>query len=170
MERLRKNSHCGKRSIHAGNKSFACGRGPRQHSSLARHLITWGGVCHFATSCQDVQSLATEWVFALAVAEMKPAGGSLSRLVSLFEHYPINMFCSYPIEDSCLWIPFLSDGESCFGAPILRPAEFTRMVRQILARDCLLSIPQERHIANGPSSPLSKVRSAKAQLFAKPGR
>lgn len=154
-----------------GTRVLLVGEGLGQHSSLARRLTIWGGDCHFATSYRDVQSLATQWVFALAIGEMKFAGGSLTRLVSLFEHYPTNMFCSYPIEDSCLWIPLLSNGRICLGAPLLRPAEFTRLLQRTLTNERLLSVSEEKggDVVKEPQSPLSVGSSVRAHRFAKAG-
>lgn len=45
------------------------------------------------------------------------------------------VFCSFPVEDSCWWIPVIYRGRKCLGTPALRPSEFLgelgKMVKKI---------------------------------------
>jgi len=44
------------------------------------------------------------------------------------------VFYVFPVEDSCWWLPALQHGVDCFGAPALRPKEFSAQLKQILGQ------------------------------------
>ena len=42
-----------------------------------------------------------------------------------------NLVCSYPVDDSCLWIRVLDKGNVSRDAPALRPSDFGRLLREV---------------------------------------
>jgi hypothetical protein len=51
--------------------------------------------------------------FRLVISGTNPTNDSAS-LIPLLEGSPTTLFCSYPIEDSCLWIRILNNGNVCW--------------------------------------------------------
>lgn len=101
-------------------------------SDVAVRLATWDARCQFANSCQEVCALLGQQDFQLVISELKLADGSALQAAPLLEGSPTTMFCSLPVEDSCLWIQVVEKGRACFRPSIWRPREFGRVLRRVL--------------------------------------
>ena len=136
---------------------------------LAKRLASWGGEFQFAASYRNLQSMADQAVFALVLAELTPGAHSFTGLISLFEHRPTTVYCSYPIEDGCLWIPLLSSGKTCLGEPFLRPSELTRILRRTLAHRCARVAGPDLLVSKETSPAPLKTTPEGSALLAKAG-
>jgi hypothetical protein len=54
------------------------------------------------------------------------------RLVSELAGFDVSIFYSLPVENGCWWLPALSHGSNCHGAPAFRRSEFPRELERIL--------------------------------------
>ncbi len=125
-------------------KILLVGESLNQHSHLADLLTNWGGECRFATSHKEACDLLGQQAFELVLSEMHPMDGSVLRMIPLLEGSPTSLFCFHPIEDSCLWMPVVERGQSCWGAPALRPGEFARVLRRALTEGCTAPVSERR--------------------------
>jgi PleD family two-component response regulator len=103
------------------------------HSALARRLARWGACCNFAKSWEEVCKLLGERKFDFVVCEANLAGLSALRAVPLLKGSTATLYCSFPIEDSCLWIRVVEKGRACDTPLAWRPNEFERILRKALA-------------------------------------
>lgn len=105
-------------------------RGCRQ---LATRLERRGCRWWFASATNDIRSLLEERPFHLVLSTRPVVQGSI--IMDLLNGFACNVFYSYPIEDSCLWLQAAQYGRACTKAPVLRPSEFgsalDRMVRDL---------------------------------------
>jgi len=133
-------------------KVLLVGESLNQYSHLAGLLTKWGGECRFATSHEEACTLLGQQTFELVVSEMHPMHGSALRLIPLLEGSPTSLFCFHAIEDGCLWMPVVERGQSCWGAPALRPSAFARVLRRTLAEGRTVSV-SERRMPESPAAP-----------------
>ena len=95
--------------------------------------IAWDVDCQFANSYLGACELFKHHAFRLVISGANPKDDSAS-LIPLLEGSPTTLLCFYPIEDSCLWIRVLDNGNACWGAPTLRPSDFGQL-RRVLNRE-----------------------------------
>ena len=105
---------------------------PRSH--VAQRLVNWDADCQFANSYSEASKLLKRHAFRLVISGTNPKNDS-AALIHLLEGSPTTLFCSYPIQDSCLWIRILDNGNVCWDAPALRPSDFGQLLRQVLNSD-----------------------------------
>lgn len=152
-----------------GNKILLVGERLGRDVLLAKRLASWGGEFQFAASYRNLQSMAGQSVFALVLAELTPGAHFFTELISLFEHRPTTVYCSYPIRDGCLWIPLLSGGKTCLGEPFLSPCDLTRILRRTLAHQYASAVGPDPLASKEISlSPLKTIPEESA-LLAKAG-
>lgn len=101
-------------------------------SDIARRLAHWDADCRFAKSYAEVREFLTQQTFQLVISARILMDGSVRRVIPLLEGSQTTLFCSYPVEDSCLWMRVLDRGQVCWGMPALRPSEFGRVLRQVV--------------------------------------
>jgi|SRR5579859_149800 len=101
-------------------------------SFLLQCLEKRGCECHMAISSAEAALLFSKRGFDLVLCTgwMRGMNGLIATLIGS----RASLFCSHPVEDSCLWLPVVRDGEKCLGAPALRPGEFARAVYGILGQ------------------------------------
>lgn len=97
--------------------------------SVRRHLENQGCHCRFVATYSEGIELLGELHFDVILSSGMPG---IRNLVSSLFGLPVSVFCSHPIEDSCLWLPVLVKGKECFGAPALHPKEFSKKLDEIL--------------------------------------
>jgi hypothetical protein len=146
------------------------GESLNQYSYLAQRLTSWGGECRFAISHKDVCALVGQQNFELVISQMNLVDGSALRMIPLLEGSPTSLFCFHPIEDSCLWMPVVEKGRICFGAGVLQPIEFGRILRRTLTEGRGMAVAELR-VQELPAAPeLSPLqREAKPRALAKAG-
>jgi hypothetical protein len=53
-------------------------------------------------------------------------------MIALLGRSNCHVFYAYPVENGCWWLPLMSGGQECLGAPALRPREFVGVLDQTL--------------------------------------
>jgi hypothetical protein len=141
-----------------------------QYSHLARRLTSWGTGCQFAISYKEVCALLGQQTFELVISGMRLVNGSALRMIPLLEGSSSSLFCFHPVQDSCLWIPIVEGGQVCWGAPVLHPGEFGRLLRRTLTEERTVSVSGAR-VAASPAlpSPSSSQSLTEARQLAKAG-
>lgn len=108
-------------------------------ASVRRHLEGQGCDCRFVSSYAEGLKLFGQLRFDLILSSGVPG---IRNVTSSLLGLPVSVFCSHPIEDSCLWLPVLVAGKECLGEPALHPKEFSKRLDQILDE---LGPHQRRH-------------------------
>ena len=108
------------------------GEGSGSFSGIIRRLEKTGCRCQFANSYAEAQRLVEEEAFELVLSAIPPREKAMSLLTMALAGTHANVFYAHPVEDSCWWLPVLRDGLQCFGAPALRPSEFTRLLDRVV--------------------------------------
>ena len=115
-------------------KVLLVGECASSHSPIAQRLATWDVDCQFANSYSETRELFKHHAFRLVISGTNLKDDSAS-LIPLLEGSHTTLFCSYPIEDSRLWIRVLDNGNACWDAPALRPGDFGQLLRRVLNRE-----------------------------------
>lgn len=90
-----------------------------------------GCECEFANSYTAAMELVEREQFDLILSSGQPG---IRALVATVLGSPVSLYCAHAIEDSCLWIPVVSNGTECLGEPPLRPCEFAETLKRIAGR------------------------------------
>lgn len=98
--------------------------GETNHGSsyLRGQLESRGCRCWFAQSSAESMALVALHSFQLILST-----GPLHLYDPLLDKLGPSdcaVYCSYPVEDGCWWLPVLYHGRKHFGTPALRPSEF----------------------------------------------
>jgi hypothetical protein len=148
------------------------------HSALAQRLARWGARCSFATSRGEICRLLGERPFDIVVCAATLADGSALRVVPLLAGSQTTLFCSIPVEDSCLWIRVVEKGHVCGRPFVWHPSEFGRVLHQALLDDRGDFAPMEyglktdgagrsfrpiKILANSESKQLARLRSRRIE-------
>ncbi len=115
----------------SGVNVLLIGESERGCWQLTRRLEKRGCRWWFASTMEEVRSLVDQRPFRL-VLSTRPVT-QRSPLMDLLSGSDCNVFYSYPIEDSCLWLRAVRDGETWLAAPALRPGEFASALDEIVA-------------------------------------
>jgi len=97
---------------------------------LMRRFEQRGCQCWFANGSDEVRSLLAARPFRLVVST-RPVSQA-NPLMNLLRGSDCSLFYSYPIEDSCLWLQPIRDGQLCLNAPSLRPSEFMGLLDKLV--------------------------------------
>lgn len=100
------------------------GEGPQGFSYLANRLGRQGLTCQSATSYEEACRLLSRKEFELVLCPMRLRGHTLYPLIRELHGTRASLFCTYPVEDGCWWLPALCRGQDCFGSGALLPSEF----------------------------------------------
>jgi hypothetical protein len=106
------------------------GEGAQGLSYLFRRLEQLGCDCVFATSPEGAVTLIGRQHFHL-ILSTRPLH-EIDPLLPLLSESDCTVFCSYPVQDGCWWLPFVRHGQKCLGAPSFRPSEFTGFLGQLI--------------------------------------
>ncbi len=101
-------------------------------STCVRWLQGHSCECHFATSYREACELLLQRHFHLVLSEMRLADGSAYPLLSRLEGTHSTLFFRVTVDRGCWWLPALLRGQSCWGAPGLRPREFAQALDDIV--------------------------------------
>jgi CheY-like chemotaxis protein len=100
--------------------------GETAQSSL--HLTQWlerrGCRCQFSSSCKEACNLIAGQAFDFVLSHFELPDNSAYPILEKLVGSATTLFFSKLIEDGCLWIPALSQGERWPAARVLRPREF----------------------------------------------
>jgi hypothetical protein len=86
--------------------------------------------CSIAHSADDIVSALEQHVFDLILS----ATWIQDELLAKLADSKSTLFFSYPVRNSCWWLPVLHRGEQCLGEPALRPNEFARLIRSFAGK------------------------------------
>jgi hypothetical protein len=126
----------------SGMKVLLLGENAKGSSYLLHRLEQRGCHCWFADSAEQGLVLldAHEFDLVLITCSLHQA----SRMTAVLGRVNCSVFCCYPVEDGCWWVPLVSQGHKCLGAPALRPKEFVsmldKMIREIVLSDVAAAV------------------------------
>lgn len=105
------------------------GKSERDLFLLRQHLVEQECQCTFVSSYSEGVKLFDHQRFDLVLCSGQPG---IRTLFPSVIGSVASLFCAHPIEDGCLWVPVVLNGEECLGVPPLRPSEFTETIRRIV--------------------------------------
>jgi len=108
------------------------GEGSGSFAGIIRRLEKSGCRCQVANSYAEAQHLVEEDGFELVLSVIPPRENAMSLLTVALAGTHANIFYAHRVEDGCWWLPVLRDGLQCFGAPALRPSEFTNLLDRVV--------------------------------------
>lgn len=101
-----------------------------QVADLLKFVEIRGCHCSIAASGQAATSLEQQG-FDLVISAV-PLEQS-DPLIRHLDQSDCAVFYSYPVEDSCWWVPLMKRGGKCLGIPALRPSEFVAVLDRAIA-------------------------------------
>ena len=108
--------------------------------SRAFRLVEWlqslGCEYHIAASFQEARTLLETRRFDVVLSETDLSDGNAYGLISAVTGSPTSLFFCLAVEHSYWWLPAVTQGRECLGAPALQPAEFARMLQEIVCEPC----------------------------------
>jgi hypothetical protein len=105
------------------------GRTEMDFSLVRQHLQNQGCNCRFVPSYSEGVALLGQVRFDLILSSGQPG---IRALVSTIVGSATSLFCAHAVEDSCLWVPVVLNGDECLGLPPLHPNEFTERIGAII--------------------------------------
>lgn len=117
-------------TVSQGVKVLLLGESAQGLSFLLRRLEQLGCDCMVATSTEGAIALI-EWQHFHLILCTRPLH-EIDPLLPLLSESDCTVFCSYPVQDGCWWLPFVRHGQKCLGAPAFRPSEFTGFLGQLI--------------------------------------
>lgn len=109
-------------------------------SRLADWLERLGCEYRITASYQEARTLLETRRFDVVLSETDLPDGNAYGLISTVIGSPTSLFFCLAVEDSYWWLPAVAQGRECWGAPARRPAEFTRMLPEILFQSTAAAI------------------------------
>lgn len=106
--------------------------GSGSFSGIIRRLDKIGCRCRVAKSYAEARSLVAAETPELVLSVIPPRDNAMSSLTAALAGTNASVFYVHPVEDSCWWLPALCHGSPCFGAPALRPSEFTILLDRVV--------------------------------------
>jgi hypothetical protein len=97
---------------------------------LARRLEQNGCHCWFVRSTEEAVKLLDGEGFRL-ILSTKPLHLANSVIARMGELNCSAYYCC-PVENGCWWLPVVTHGKKCLGAPAMRPSEFVGALDQIV--------------------------------------
>jgi hypothetical protein len=108
------------------------GDGPQVFSLSQRQLERKACRCHFARSQRGLEELLNQKQFDIVLTMHRIEGRSTDWLGAALSGSRTTLFYALPVEVGCWWVPVLRVGTECFGAPALRPREFSDVLNEIV--------------------------------------
>lgn len=120
-------------TVHGGvTQVLLLGIGVTSASTCVGWLRLRGCEFHFATSYREACELLRRCNFNLVLSEMRLADGSAYPLLARLMGTHSTLFFRVTVYQGCWWLPGLVRGQSCWGAPALRPREFAQVLDDIV--------------------------------------
>ena len=145
------------------------GKSANEYSLLEQQLSSWGGKCRFATWHQEVREALRRETIGLVISELRLVDGSALRIMPLVEGSAASLYSFQPTSNGCLWLPMVEKGKVCWGAPVLQPGEFARLVRRTLSEARVAPVVEPERIEvpaaavlTVPQIPVTPLAFAKA--------
>jgi response regulator RpfG family c-di-GMP phosphodiesterase len=115
----------------AGTNVLLVGQNFHRTQSLTERLHRLKFQCHFATSVRAATDFAASHPVDLVLSNAHLPDGSGYRMLMNLSNFSVSAFLCFPVENSCLWLPALNDGQRCLGLPALRPSEFAKALERM---------------------------------------
>ena len=106
---------------------------PLGTSSLVKRLNKWACGIRTCSSSQEARALAAKQSFDLVLSEFGLRDGSSCPFTASLIGSNTTLLYSYPVEAGCWWLPAVKNGQSCWGCPAMRSAEFIGFLETFLA-------------------------------------
>ena len=105
--------------------------------SDASHLVTYlrnlGCLCTLSRSVKRACALLVGEQFNLVLSKFVLPAGDCHELSALLIGRHESLFYFYAVEGGCWWIPRVCQGQECQGEAALRPSEFVRVLKELIA-------------------------------------
>jgi CheY-like chemotaxis protein len=85
-------------------------------------------------SCEGALKKLRQEHFDFVLSEFFLPGATSYQLLAHLRGSHSSLFFCIPVEDDSWWIPALSEGRDCLGAPAIRSAQFARALQEIVER------------------------------------
>jgi CheY-like chemotaxis protein len=89
--------------------------------------------CVVASTISEVGELSKSRNFDLVLSNYHLPDGTGFSLIDRFQHLPVSLFVSHPVEDGCIWLPGILRGVMCWGTAALQPRDFVRLLVDIIS-------------------------------------
>ncbi|HYB61536.1 MAG TPA: hypothetical protein VEH50_08665 [Methylomirabilota bacterium] len=106
---------------------------PLGTSSLVKLLNKWACEIHTCSSSHEARALVAKQSFDLVLSEFGLRDGNSCPLTASLIGTNATLLYSYPVEAGCWWLPAVKNGQSCWGSPAMRSAEFIGFLETFLA-------------------------------------
>jgi hypothetical protein len=97
-----------------------------------KHFMRISCECEFAECEREVWEMLAQRQFDLVLSLRTTDGTRSPSLVELLRGSPTTLFYALRVEVGYWWVPILRLGKECFGAPALRPSEFSTALGDVL--------------------------------------
>jgi hypothetical protein len=104
------------------------GESARSFTHIIRRLEQHGCRCRFVDSYEQARETILNEPFDLVLSVIPPRENAISSLTEILVGTRASIYYAQLVEDGCWWLPALRQGERCFGAPALRPSEFSALL------------------------------------------
>jgi hypothetical protein len=105
---------------------------PQLFFRCQKYLERNGCECEFAEREKSVWKILDQHQIDLVLSLHNSRGTHRPSLVEPLRGLPTTLFYGLRVEVGYWWVPILRLGEECFGAPALRPSEFSRALNDVL--------------------------------------
>ena len=116
-------------------KVLLLGKNQKALSSLRQRLQKRGCDCWFADSPEQCSALLDTHKFALILGTDRV--GQAICMAPVLDGVNCSVFCCYPVEKSCWWLPLVGRAHKSIGAPGLRPCQFLGALDRIIGENRL---------------------------------
>ena len=102
-------------------------------SHLVTYLRNLGCLCAISRSFKGACTLLVREQFDLVLSKFVLPGGDCHEMSALLMGRQVSLFYFYAVEGGCWWIPRVCHGQECQGEAALRPSEFVRVLKELIA-------------------------------------
>lgn len=108
------------------------GQSARGFSNVIQRLAKSGCHCLLAHSYNEAVKVLATGSFELVLSASLFPYNEIQSLAAAVTGTRASVFCAYPVEDGCWWLPVLTNGIECLGAPALRPSDFAELLDRVV--------------------------------------
>lgn len=107
------------------------GRSANSTFVLRDHLQKLGYRVSALHSCEAALQCLRQARFDIVLSEFLLSGATTYELLRQLRGKQSSLFFYIPVEDDSWWIPALSEGRDCLGAPAIRSSQLAKTLREI---------------------------------------
>lgn len=108
------------------------GQNARKFSSIIQRLAKSGCHCLLTHSLLEALNLVATGSFELILSANPQPDNAMRSLEEALAGTRASLFCAYPVEITCWWLPVLTNGTLCLGEAALRPPEFASLLDRVV--------------------------------------